>query len=116
MTAVPANRLLASGLLLSVAASGCEVARERVNSSCEWAFDPPVRLDRQSAGDERHLIRDAAVAEDLAIRYADAQRGFRSGHYAGEVEYAGTWERCLSILFEVIADQHGVAVQHVRPL
>jgi hypothetical protein len=56
-----------AALLLFVAAvsPACIIALEGVNVDCQWTHDLPARLDN-----ERHLSRDVAVAEELAIRYA----------------------------------------------
>ena len=50
--------------------SGCFDAA-RLNDRCEWTHDPA------GAADEAHLTDDATVAEELAIRFADARRAYR---------------------------------------
>jgi hypothetical protein len=57
-----------------------------------------------------------AVAEELAIRYADAHYGFRSGHHAGPRAYDAARDRCLVTLFDTIAANHGVDSVRVRGL
>jgi hypothetical protein len=109
------TRVLAPLVLFAVALSGC-VARNRVNPSCQWTNDPPSHLDVRRSGDVQHLMNDAMVAEELAIRYADATRGHRSGHFAGSDEYAAARERCLATLLAVAASTHGVDAQQVRDL
>ena len=80
---------------------------------CEWVDEPARRLDPARRTDAQHLNHDALVAEEVAIRFADAQRGHRSGHYKGPVEYQHTRERCLSTLSETIAVRHGVGADDV---
>jgi hypothetical protein len=102
-------------LLLTVGLAGC-VAHSRVNANCDWTNDSASRLNLGRSGDVRHLLNDATVAEDLAIRYADATRGHRSGHFAGPDEYTSARERCLATLVNVAAVNHGVGVQQIREL
>ena len=63
---------------------------------------------------ERRLSDDAEFAEDLAIRYADARRGPRSGHFEGMAEYGRTREQCMAALFKLIGSTHGVTEEQVR--
>ncbi len=100
-------------LLLCVAAvsSACIIAPERVNVDCQWTHDAAARLD-----DESHLSRDVAVAEELAIRYADAHYGYRSGHHAGARVYEAAGDQCLATLFDTIAATHGVDSGRLRGL
>src|SRR5689334_1412244 len=93
---------IASATLFAAGAAGC-VSRERMNAACAWTNDPPRALDLRRAADRRHLDRDAETAEELAIRYADAARGHRSGHFAGDAEYAGARERCMATLVDAAA-------------
>jgi hypothetical protein len=57
---------------------------------------------------------EALLAEDLAIRYADFQRGHRSGRFAGNDIYQQTREECMAILFGAVANHHGVTDAQVR--
>lgn len=68
------------------------------NDVCEWA--PP-------AGD-RSLIDDVRLAEDLAIRYADA-RGKRES-------WRSTREGCEARLFRAIADQHDSSLAEIASI
>ena len=61
-----------------------------------------------SRANREHLDDDALFAEDLAIRYADAQRGHRSGHYNGVDEYDRARDQCMTALFDTIAKDHRV--------
>jgi hypothetical protein len=102
-------------LLFAVCLASC-VPRNRVNPNCRWTNDALSPLDTQRSADVQHLMNDAMVAEDLAIRYADATRGRRSGHFAGWDEYENARERCMTTLFAAAADTHGVDAQQVRNL
>ena len=101
--------------LLTICVSGC-IARNRVNDNCQWTGDARTRLDIQRSADIRHLMNDATIAEDVAIRYADATRGRRSGHFAGWDDYESTRERCMTSLFAAAADAHNVEARQVRDL
>ena len=66
-------------------------------------------MDLSDAADWQHLVADAQLAEDLAIRYADAEeaRGVSRGVRA----------RCMGILLTTIRARHGVTdvdVQRAR--
>ena len=52
--------------------------------------------------------------EDLAVRYADFHRGHRSGHFAGNEAYQQTREQCMAMLFDSVANHHGVSTDQVR--
>jgi hypothetical protein len=47
--------------------------RDRVNANCEWKSDTNFRIDPHNLAHQQHLVKDAQLAEDLAIRYADAE-------------------------------------------
>ncbi len=100
-------------LLLCVAgaSAACVIAPERVNVDCKWTHDAAARLD-----DESHLSRDVTVAEELAIRYADAHYGYRSGHHAGARAYDAAQDQCLATLVDTIAANHGVDSRRVGVL
>jgi len=57
--------------------------------------------------------RDARVAEELAIRYADVRRGHRSGQFKGNDAYRQTRETCLATLSREIAANHGITSAQV---
>jgi len=57
---------------------------------------------------------EALRAEDLAVRYADAHRGRRSGQYAGSEAYQRAREQCMATLFDALANHHRVTVAQVR--
>jgi hypothetical protein len=105
--------LAAACALAGILAGAC-VERDRLNADCAWTHDVLLPLDLQRPADAGHLRDDATVAEALAIRYADAKRGHRSGHYLGDTEYAAERERCMTTLFGVIARTHRVNSQAIR--
>lgn len=83
------------------------------NDVCEWPADQVVRnLDLTNSSDARHLADDAIVAEDLAIRRADAGQG-RTTHARDVSEYRRVREECKAQLFAIVARQHGVPVDVV---
>jgi hypothetical protein len=80
----------------------CCVPRKGRNTDCKWPVEAPGR------GSARHLSADADFAEDLAIRYADTHYGQRTpGYVSGEV-YDAQRDRCMAVLFDQIAREHGV--------
>ena len=102
-------------LLAALCVAGC-VPRNRINTDCRWMGEARSHLEITRAADVRHLMSDAMIAEDLAIRYADVTRGRRSGHFAGWDEYESAREQCMTTLFAAAADTHGVDAQQVRAL
>jgi len=112
-----ANRLgrrLSPWFLLLVCSSGC-LPRERFNKNCGWTGDSAFQLDLQNARDQQHFIRDAQLAEELAIRYGD----FKHKEYTGYEGHGGLLERgkfpkgCLAKLESIIERTHGVTAQQI---
>jgi len=102
------GRVAAAIVSLAVCCVAC-VDRARVNGDCKWIREAkPTALDLGSRANREHLSDDALFAEDLAIRYADAQRGHRSGHYKGVDEYERAREQCMADMFDAIAKDHRV--------
>ena len=95
-------RLVSGAFVLVVCCAAC-ADRARVNSQCEWIAHSHANLDD-----------DAVFAEDLAIRYADAHRGHRSGHYEGPAEYEHAREQCMAALFDAVARSNGASTDEVR--
>src|SRR5450432_1433006 len=108
------TRLLPLSLLALGGLIGC--ARDvQPNSDCEWPHEiasGPLNLSQQSQ--LQHLRDDAEFAEDLGIRYADVRRGPHSGHFEGMPEYGRTRDQCITALFKVIGNSHGVSEEQVR--
>jgi hypothetical protein len=106
------NGAIASLLVLGACSAGC-VARERLNSDCEWNDLVSPRITQHAAG-QRHLIEDVTVAEEIAIRYADVRKGRRSGHFEGSTAYVAARQACMATLIAKIAVDHHVSEPHVR--
>jgi hypothetical protein len=107
------TRIAGVALLLTICCAAC-VDRARVNADCRWIREGKTpALDMGSRANREHLDDDALFAEDLAIRYADAQRGHRSGHYKGLDEYERAREQCMSAMFDTIAKDHRVTAADV---
>ena len=96
-------RLIAAFVLVLFCAAGC-VRREGRNSDCRW----PAETGEHPAS-AYHLSRDADLAEDLAIRYADVHY-WHTPYWA---DYGAARDRCMGTLFEQIAKEHGVPVERV---
>jgi hypothetical protein len=97
-------------LVIALCAAACDGTR---NPDCAWRDEPAAPLDLHDAGDRRHLSADARLAEELAIRHADVQRGHRSGRFAGVDEYHRTRDRCFAALSGDIASRHHVTAAQV---
>jgi hypothetical protein len=91
-------------LILFLMGAGC-MRREGRNADCKWPGDTAPR-----STEARHLSADAEFAEDLAIRYADVHYGLRtSGYVSGDV-YVAARERCMTSLFQQVANEHQVPI------
>lgn len=112
-------------LLLGVASSGVVVTylrcpgcipRDRVNRSCEWTGDTTFSLDPQDPAHQQHLIEDAQLAEELGIRYADAEFGRRFGieHHGGLLDNGRVRRECLSRIFHAIENNHDVTSDQIH--
>ncbi len=88
---------------------GC-IDRTRANGNCEWTGDSAFAVDRQNVAHRRHLVADAHLAEELAVRYADGEFGRRYGvaHHGGLLD-AGLFRReCLGRMLLAIEQNHHV--------
>ena len=94
---------------------GC-IERERANKTCEWTGDALFAFDPRSAAHQAHLAKDAQLAEELAIRYADAEAGRRTGidHHGGLIDNGRFRAECLSRMFVAIERAHGVTSAQVQ--
>ena len=120
------RRVLALWLLVFAAAAGGAVvtyvrcpgciARDRVNESCEWTGDARFPLEPKNAAHQEHLIEDAQLAEELGIRYADAEFGRRFGveHHGGLLDNGRVRDECLSRMFHAIENNHEVTPDQIR--
>jgi hypothetical protein len=92
-----------------VTCPGC-IDRARLNKACEWTGDTAFPIDPENAAHRKHLVGDAHLAEELAIRYADAEFGRRFGieHHGGLLEGGRVRGECLAHMFTAAASSHGV--------
>src|SRR3989442_11872650 len=103
--------LAALCLVISLTSTGC-MRRER-NSDCIWTEANARPLEPSRGGDARHLREDVELAEDLAVRYMDAQRRsqsaqLRPGEPPGEV-----MNTCRNSLLKQISTSHNVSPREV---
>lgn len=94
---------------------GC-IARDRVNKSCKWTGDTKFSLEPRNPAHQEHLIKDAQLAEELGIRYADAEFGRRFGveHHGGLLDNGRVRRECLSRMFHAIENNHDVTSEQIR--
>jgi hypothetical protein len=94
---------------------GC-IDRSRVNKACEWTDDTAFPIDPQNAAHRTHLVSDAHLAEELAIRHADAEFGRRFGveHHGGLIDGGRLRRECLSRMLQAIENNHGVTSGQVH--
>jgi hypothetical protein len=62
----------------------------------------------------RQLTHEAEFTEDLAIRYADACCGPRSGHFESMEEYDRSRDECMTQFFQVVVLTYGTADSEIR--
>ncbi len=118
------RRLIAPSLLAIAAAAGgvafaerCPgcIERSRINKSCEWTGDSAFPIDLNNPADRRHLVADAQLAEDLAIRHADSEFGRLSGYEAhgGLIDGGRVVRDCMAALVAAIEINHAVTPQQI---
>jgi hypothetical protein len=100
-------------LFVLVALFGSACVGTGRNADCRF---PDEELTRVSEGraDQSALDRDALLAEDLAIRFADRTAGLKSKWPQGRSGYRQVRDQCMTSLFAIVADHHGVSVVEVR--
>jgi hypothetical protein len=120
------RRFLAPWLLLLVGMScgigatyvGCPgcIERDRVNSTCEWTGDTTFPLDAQNRAHQQHLIADAQLAEDLAVRFADAEHKRLSSYpgHGGLIDNGRVVKECMARLFATIENDHFVTSEQIQ--
>ncbi|HYX81594.1 MAG TPA: hypothetical protein VE714_04330, partial [Gemmatimonadales bacterium] len=86
-----------------------------MNKTCTWTGDTTFRVDPQNANHQAHLIADAQLAEELAIRYADAEFNRLYGYEAhgGAVENGRVRNECMARLVAAIETNHAVTAEQV---
>ncbi len=95
---------------------GC-LPRDRVNTACEWAGDEPFAFDERQPAHRAHLAGDAQLAEELGIRFADAEFKRRSGrveHHGGLLDGGRVRDECLARMFAAVESSHGVTAAQVQ--
>jgi hypothetical protein len=105
----------AAGVVVNYATCpGC-LPRDRFNKTCEWAGDTPFPLDVQNPAHRAHLVEDAQLAEELAIRNADAEfdRRFGVEHHGGLIDNGRFRADCLSGMFGAIEQSHAVTPEAI---
>jgi hypothetical protein len=120
------RRFLAPWLLLLVTMSsgiaatyvrcpGC-IEHDRVNSTCEWTGDTTFPLDSQNPAHRQHLVKDAQLAEDLAVRYADTEHKRLTGYqgHGGLIDNGRVVKECMTRLFTTIENDHFVTSEEIQ--
>lgn len=100
-------------LLLIAVTSGYWTHRPDPHSKCE-ALLGSVPLYPAEHLTARQLTHEAEFTEDLAIRYADACCGPRSGRFENMEEYDRRREECMTQFFQVVALTYGTADPEIR--
>jgi hypothetical protein len=93
---------------------GC-IDRTRVNTACAWTGDTAFVIDPANVAQREHLVADAQLAEELAIRHADAEVGKRFGveHHGGLLEHGSFRQACLARMFQEIEQHHRVSAEQI---
>ncbi len=120
------RRFFAPWLLLLVAMSsgiaatylwcpGC-IERDRVNSTCEWTRDTTFSIDPQNPAHRQHLIKDAQLAEDLAVRFADTEHKRLTSYegHGGLIDNGRVVKDCMERLFTTIENDHSVTSEQIQ--
>lgn len=94
--------------LVCLIAAGC-LPRDRLNSTCDWTDDSAGALDLRRDADRKHLELDAAIAEEIGVRYGDSFRGAVSLDETGRKT-----EQCTNAALARIVKLHGVALSKVQ--
>jgi hypothetical protein len=109
------TRLFVPSVLLVLAISGC-IDRARVNTQCDWVGDTPFPVDLVNPQHHQHLVDDAQLAEEVAIRYADAEheRRFGSNAHGGLVDNGRFRNACMERLVAAIGRHHAVTAEQIH--
>jgi hypothetical protein len=93
---------------------GC-VDRTRANSACEWTGDTTFAVDPTNVAHRRHLVADAHLAEELAVRHADGEFGRRFGveHHGGLLDGGRFRRACLDRMLHAVGQNHQVTPEQV---
>jgi hypothetical protein len=99
-------------VVISLAFTGC-VRRAVRNSDCVWPEVNARPLDPSRGGDARHLREDVELAEDLAVRYMDAQRRSQSAQLRPARPPGEVMNTCRNSLLKQISTSHNVSPREV---
>jgi hypothetical protein len=101
-------------LLLVLVTAAC-IDRSRVNAACEWTSDSGFPIDPHNPAHRQHLVADAQLAEELAIRYADAEHLRRFGYegHGGLIDRGGVRNECMARLVSAIERNHAVTPDQI---
>lgn len=102
-------------LVLLVVMPGC-IDRTRVNAGCEWTGDNSFPIDLQHPAHHQHLVADAQLAEELAIRYADTEHKRLFGYegHGGLIDRGDVRNACMARLVRSIESNHAVTPEQVE--
>ena len=100
-------------LLLIALTSGYWAHRPDPHSKCEAQLRS-VALYPAEHLTTRQLTDEAEFTEDLAIRYADACCGPRSGHFESMEEMDRRQDECMTQFFQVVALTYGTTDAELR--
>jgi hypothetical protein len=106
---------MSAGVLATYkACPGC-IDRARANSDCEWTGDIAFDVNPLNVAHRRHVVADAHLAEELAVRYADREFGRRFGveHHGGLLDGGRFRGECLERMLQAVELHHGVTRQQV---
>jgi len=121
---MPAVLLVVTGVaVLRLTCPGC-VDQSRANTNCELTADRSFAIDVNNPAQWRHLVRDAQLAEELAVQYGDANfyrwafpaRTAASGPVQTSDTHADNVRAqvaCLARLNAVIASAHAVTAEQI---
>ena len=115
MTTTRRRRSWLAVIVLPLCLSAC-LDRTRVNTRCEWSPESVRPLDPNDWPQQRHLYDDVAIAEEVAIQYADAVHKERYGFqgHGGLIEGGRLRERCMASLVSAIAETHALTIEQVE--
>jgi len=89
-------------IVVTLSVIGCSMP-PGMNDTCNWPTEP-LRTQKQT--DQQDLVADVRIAEELAMRYADAHADSRGAHSRLRSE-------CEAKLFDVLAQSHGVPLAKI---
>lgn len=103
-----------AGFASAAACPSC-IDRARVNRTCGWTGDAKFPVDAQNPEHQKHLVADAQLAEDLAIRYADAEFNRLYGYEAhgGLIDRGRVRNECMASLVTAIENNHAVTPEQI---